>query len=191
MGKRNIKSPCAFLDRDGTIIYDRNYLSDPAQVKLYAFSAQSIKKMRAAGFKVIVITNQSGISRGKFSLKQLDSIHKRFLGLLRQEGAKVDGLYFCPHTDEDDCDCRKPRIGMFLRAAKEHNLDLEKSFMVGDSVRDYLAGIKMGGRGILIRTGHGKSQEKKISDQEKKPTIIVRSLKEAANFIIKSLGRDL
>jgi histidinol-phosphate phosphatase family protein len=186
MAKPNPKSPCVFLDRDGTIIYDRNYLSTPAQVKLYVYAAQSINKLRKAGFKVIVITNQSGISRGKFTFKDLAQIHKRFLSLLKQQGAKIDGLYFCPHQDSDNCNCRKPKIAMVLQAAKDHNLDLKKSFVVGDNTRDYLTGINMGGQGILVKTGHGKIHAQKVKSQSLKPLAICATLKQAVNLIVKN-----
>jgi histidinol-phosphate phosphatase family protein len=190
MEKRNIKNGgelnrAVFLDRDGTMIYDKNYLSSPEQVKLYVYCAQSINKLRKAGFKIIVVTNQSGIARGIFSLDDLKKIHKKFISLLKNQGAKIDGLYFCPHTDEDNCECRKPKLGMVLAAAKEHNLDLKKSYFIGDSVRDYIVGENMGGKGILIRTGSGKKQEKKIKEEKIKPFAVCNTLKDAVNVILK------
>jgi histidinol-phosphate phosphatase family protein len=186
MEKQNIKYPCVFLDRDGTVIYDKNYLSSPSQVKLYSFSAQSINKLHKAGFKVIIITNQSGVAREKFTLKDLDLIHKKFLTLLKQQGAQIDALYFCPHIDEDKCKCRKPKTGMVLEAAKKFNISLKDSFVIGDSIRDYLTGHNMGGKGILIKTGHGTKQEKNLKEQKIQPWAVCRTLKEAVNLIIKS-----
>jgi histidinol-phosphate phosphatase family protein len=174
-----------FLDRDGTIIYDKDYLHSPAQVKLYSFACQCINKLHENGFKVIVITNQSGIARKKFSFRDLEEIHKRMNFLLKEGGAKVDGIYFCPHVDEDKCDCRKPKAGMFFKAKKEHNLDLTKSFMVGDSIRDYLAGYAMGGQGILVKTGHGRKQSLDLPKQKVQPLAVCATLKEAVNFIIR------
>jgi histidinol-phosphate phosphatase family protein len=187
MGKRNFKYPAAFLDRDGTIIYDKNYLSNPDKVKLYSFAAESINRLKSAGFKVIIITNQSGIARGIFSEKDLERVHKKFLSLLKKSGASIDGLYYCPHIDEDKCECRKPKIGMPLQAAKKFNIDLKKSFVVGDSIRDYLTGFNMSGKGILILTGHGKKQLLKVSQEKTKPLAICKNLKQAVNFICKSL----
>ncbi|MDR3243788.1 MAG: HAD family hydrolase [Elusimicrobiota bacterium] len=186
MANKNIKYPCVFLDRDGTIIHDRNYLSSPEQVKLYSFSAKAVQKMQKAGFKVIIITNQSGISRGKFSEKELSLIHKRFISLLKEQGTKIDGLYYCPHIDSDNCLCRKPKIGMFLQAAKEHNIDLKNSYMIGDSVRDYISGVKMGGKGIFVLSGHGKKQKEFIKGQKIKPHAILNNIMQAANMIVKS-----
>jgi D,D-heptose 1,7-bisphosphate phosphatase len=184
MGKNNIKKPAAFLDRDGTLIYDKNYLSSPERVKLYSYSAESIKKLRKAGFKIIVVTNQSGIARGIFNEKDLKKVNKRFVDLLKEQGAKIDGLYYCAHIDENSCDCRKPKTAMALKAAKEHNIDLEKSYTVGDSVRDYMFGYNSGGKGILVLTGHGKEQMKKIKSQKIKPLAVCKTLKQAVNVII-------
>ncbi len=183
MGKRTEKSPAVFLDRDGTIIFDKNYLSSPEQVKVYSYAAGSINKLREAGFKIIVVTNQSGIARGMFTEKDLVKVHKRFISLLKEQGAKIDGLYYCPHLG-DECMCRKPKTGMVLRAAKEHNIDLKKSYTVGDSVRDYLLGYNMGGKGILVLTGHGKKQQRKIKDEKIKPLAVCKTLKLAAGIII-------
>lgn len=185
MGKNNTKKPAAFLDRDGTLIFDKNYLKSPEQVKLYSYSAESVNKLRKAGFKIIIVTNQSGIGRGMFGEKDLKKVNKRFTDLLKEQGAKIDALYYCPHIDEDKCDCRKPNTGMVLKAAKEHNIDLEKSYTVGDSVRDYILGYKSGGKGVLVLTGHGKKQQTKIKEQKIKPLAVCRTLEQAANLIIK------
>jgi histidinol-phosphate phosphatase family protein len=190
MGRKNIKSPAVFLDRDGTVIFDKNYLRFPKQVKVYSFAAESVNKLKTAGFKVIIVTNQSGVSRGMFSEEDLQKVHKRFLTLLKKQGAEIDGLYYCPHIDEDKCRCRKPKTGMVLKAAKEHNIDLKKSFVVGDSIRDYLLGFNMGGKGILTLTGHGKKQVKNVGKETIKPFAICKTLKQAANLICKSVGKN-
>jgi histidinol-phosphate phosphatase family protein len=190
MGNGNKKKPAAFLDRDGTVIFDRNYLSSPSRVKVYAGAAEAVNKLRKAGFKIIIVTNQSGIGRGMFGKKELDAVNKRFFSLLKEHGAKVDALYYCPHTDEDKCACRKPYPGMALRAAKEHNIDLSKSYAVGDSVRDYLLGFNMGGKGLMVLTGHGKKQSKKIKEEKIKPLAVCATLKRAADFIIKHAGKN-
>ncbi|MDR3071753.1 MAG: HAD family hydrolase [Endomicrobium sp.] len=185
MGTRNIKMPAVFLDRDGTVIFDKNYLSSPKQVKLYSFAAQSISKLRAAGFKIIIVTNQSGISRGLFTEKDLEKINKRFISLLKAAGSRIDGLYYCPHIDSDDCCCRKPKIGMILQSVKDFNIDIAKSYTIGDSVRDYMLGFNMGGKGVLVLTGHGKEQKNEVVKQKIKPAAICKTLRQAANFVIK------
>lgn len=185
MGKNSIKKPAAFLDRDGTIIFDKHYLSSPDQIKLYKNAAESINKLRKAGFKIIVVTNQSGIGRGMFTEKDLEKINKKFIKMLKECGAKVDGLYYCPHIDEDNCDCRKPKTGMALQAAKEHNIDFSRSYTVGDSIRDYMLGHNLGAKGILVLTGHGKKQSEKIKKEKIKPFKVCKNLSHAVNLIIK------
>jgi histidinol-phosphate phosphatase family protein len=190
MGKNNKGKPAAFLDRDGTIIFDRNYLSSPSQVKVYACAADAINRLRKAGFKIIIVTNQSGIGRGMFGKKELGAVNKKFMELLKKNGAKIDALYYCPHTDEDECSCRKPKAGMALRAAKERGIDLSKSYAVGDSVRDYLLGFNMGGKGLMVLTGHGKKQSLKIKGEKIKPLAVCATLKQAADFIIKDAEKS-
>jgi D,D-heptose 1,7-bisphosphate phosphatase len=185
MGRGNTKAPAVFLDRDGTVIFDKTYLSSPKQVKLYSFCAESINSLREAGFKIIIVTNQSGIARGMFSEKKLRNVNKKFVSLLKGVGAKIDGLYYCPHVESNGCNCRKPKIGMVLQGAKDLNIDLKKSYTIGDSIRDYLLGINMGGKGILVLTGHGKKQQSKIIDEKIKPMAICKNLKQAARLIIK------
>jgi len=186
MGTSNSKGarPAVFLDRDGTVIHDKNYLSSPDKVKLYKHSADSINKLRKAGFKIIIVTNQSGIARKMFGEKEVKSVNKRVTALLKKQSAKIDGLYYCPHGDEDNCDCRKPGIGMALQAAKEHNIDLKRSYTVGDSVRDYIFGNNSGGKGVLVLTGHGKKQYKKVSGQKLKPLAVCKTLAAATELII-------
>ncbi|GHT62811.1 hypothetical protein AGMMS49531_11040 [Endomicrobiia bacterium] len=185
MGRRNIKVPAVFLDRDGTVIFNKTYLSLPQQVMLYAFCAESINRLRAAGFKIIIVTNQSGVARGMFTEKNLMVANKKFVSLLKNAGAKIDGLYYCPHAESDECNCRKPKVGMVLQGAKDFNIDLKKSYTVGDSIRDYLLGVNMGGKGILVLTGHGKKQQSKIVDEKIKPMAVCKTLKQAVSLIIK------
>ncbi|MDR1522900.1 MAG: HAD family hydrolase [Endomicrobium sp.] len=189
MGKQYIKHPAVFLDRDGTLIYSKNYLSSPGQVKLYSYTAESINKLKRAGFKVIVVTNQSGIARGMFTLKDLDKIHKKFLSLLKIAGASIDGIYFCPHVDADNCQCRKPKVGMVMQGSKDFNIDLKKSYTVGDSIRDYLLGFNVGGKGILVLTGHGKNQKQKINQEKIKPFAVCKDLKQAVNLIVRDVKK--
>jgi histidinol-phosphate phosphatase family protein len=185
VGTNNIKVPAVFLDRDGTVIFDKNYLSLPEQVKLYSYAADSINRLRAAGFKVIIVTNQSGVTRQIFTEQDLRKIHKRFEFLLKKAGAKIDAIYYCPHTDKNFCNCRKPKPGMVLQGAKDFNINLEKSYTVGDSIRDYLLGYNAGGKGILTLTGRGKKQQTEIAQEKIKPMAICKTLKEAVSLIIK------
>ncbi|MCA6071052.1 MAG: HAD-IIIA family hydrolase [Endomicrobium sp.] len=186
MGTRSVKKSAVFLDRDGTLIFDRNYLNSPQQVKLYSFAAESINKLRTAGFKIIIVTNQSGIGRGMITEEELEKVNKKFISLLKIAGAKIDGLYYCPHIDSDNCCCRKPKTGMVMQGSKDFSIDLKKSYTIGDSARDYLLGFNMGGKGILVLTGHGKKQQIKVSKEKIKPFAVCKTLKQAVDLIIKN-----
>ena len=176
-------SPAIFLDRDGTINYDRNYLSDVKQLKLYKHIEKPLLKFREMGFKIVIVTNQSGIARKYFTVTKLKQINSKLIEMLKKLKVKVDGMYYCPHGPNDNCDCRKPKIGMALKAAKELNIDLKKSYMIGDSVRDYIFGYNFGGKGILVLTGHGKKQFLKVKDEKQKPLAVVRSLSQTVGVI--------
>lgn len=144
--------PAVFLDRDGTIIEDRDYLGDPEGVYLLPGAAEAIAALNRAAWPVIVVTNQSGIGRGFFSEADYHAVAARMIELLTAEGASIDATYFCPHAPGvlPDCLCRKPSAGLFEQAAGERGLDLARSHYVGDRVRDLVAGIERGGRGYLI-----------------------------------------
>jgi histidinol phosphatase-like enzyme len=120
----------------------------------------------------------------------LQKINKKFISLLKTTGLKIDDFYYCPHMDSDKCSCRKPKIGMVLQGAKDFNIDLKKSYTVGDSIKDYLLGFNMGGKGILVLTGHGKEQRRKIVKEKIKPFAICKTLKQAVFLIIKDAKKN-
>jgi len=180
---KNKLSPAIFLDRDGTINHDKNYLSDEKQLKLYKNIEKPLIKFKQLGFKIVIVTNQSGIARKYFTVTKLKQINSKLMEMLKDLGVTVDGMYYCPHGPDDDCDCRKPKTGMALRAAKDLKIDLKKSYMIGDSVRDYLFGYNFGGKGILVLTGHGKKQFEKVKKEKQKPLAVVRSLLKTVEVI--------
>ena len=188
MARKNQKSRAVFIDRDGTLIRERNYLRTIKEVKLLPGAVKALKLLRAAGFRLILVTNQSGIARGYLTVKKLKSIHAYLKKLLLGKGAKLDGVYFCPHGPDSKCSCRKPKLGMVRRAQKKFNIDLKRSFSVGDHTRDFLLGSNMGGRGIFILTGHGKEELKKLRKRKGKlkPHRIFKDLLAAAKYIIKN-----
>jgi D-glycero-D-manno-heptose 1,7-bisphosphate phosphatase len=149
-----------FLDRDGTIIADTGYLADPAEVDLLPGAAAAIRRLNQAGFRVIVVTNQSGIARGLLSLDDYRATEHRLDDLLAREQAHVDGHYFCPHLPELSglCECRKPGTLLYRQAAERFSIDLHQSWWIGDRVRDLLPARALGGRGILVLTGAGNSE---------------------------------
>lgn len=145
--------PAVFLDRDGTVIVDRHYLADPAGVELLPGAGQAVARLNAAGVFVVLATNQSGIGRGYFSEAEYAAVHARLVDALAAHGARLDAAYHAPsHEDTDDADAdRKPGAGMFLRAAREHGLDLARSWWVGDRDRDVRPAGRFGARGLLVR----------------------------------------
>ena len=146
-----------FLDRDGTIIEDVDFLRDESEIRLLPGAVEGIRLLREAGFLVIVATNQSGVARGYLTEKKLRAVHTTLLEELARQSARLDAIYYCPHHPEGsvreyaiECDCRKPAPGLLLRAARQWNVNLAASFVVGDSERDVLAGKRAGCRTVLI-----------------------------------------
>jgi D-glycero-D-manno-heptose 1,7-bisphosphate phosphatase len=154
--------PAVFIDRDGTIIHDADYCSDPQQVRLLPRIAEALKRLKSQGFKLIIITNQSGIGRGFFSLEQYRAVEAE---ILRQLGNDlVDATYFCPHLPDNGCNCRKPASGMILQAAREHRVDLRRSFLIGDKESDAECGRNAGVRTIRVRTGLDRETINSVAD---------------------------
>lgn len=182
-----------FLDRDDTLIEDPGYLADPAGVHLLPGAAHAVKALAAGGYKIVVVTNQSGIARGLLSEETLQAIHDELRRQLAEHGAALDAIYYCPFHPEGvveryavESDLRKPRPGMLLQAAREMDLDLKACWMVGDSYRDVEAGQRAGCRTILLRTPHGETPTPGESDQEAaQPDAIAHNLAEAARIILR------
>jgi D-glycero-D-manno-heptose 1,7-bisphosphate phosphatase len=156
------KRAAIFLDRDGVVIEERGYLSAPDMVCLLPGVAETIALLNRVGWRVVIVTNQSGIARGLLTPSALERIHHRLQHLLWCYGARVDGIYVCPHHPEAEidfyrqqCSCRKPQPGLLLQAAEELHLDLSQSWMIGDRVSDLQAGSAVGCRTVLVRTGYG------------------------------------
>lgn len=145
----------ALIDRDGTINVEKHYLSDPEQLELIPGAAAAIRRLNQAGWGVAVITNQSGVGRGYFGLDRLAQVHERLVSMLSAEGARVDGIYICPHAPDDDCACRKPLPGMVEQAVAELHFDPKKAVMIGDKEVDVELGLAVGAKTFLVRTGHG------------------------------------
>jgi len=142
----------AFLDRDGTIIHDANYIRDPNDVALLPGAAAAIAKLNRAGAVVVVVTNQSGIARGWLSTDDYESVRRRIDELLAPEGARIDATYVCPHFPEitGPCDCRKPGLKLFRDAIADFGIDASRSVFVGDRWRDVAPGAALGGRPIFL-----------------------------------------
>ena len=156
-----------FLDRDGTLIEEVNYLDRVDRVELYPWSIDAVRLLNRAGLPVIVATNQSGIARGLFTEAKVDDVHAHISSLLAEGGARIDAYYYCPHHPNGSvaqytrqCECRKPARGLVDRAARELGIDPSASFVVGDRWPDVRLARSVGARGVLVRTGYGASEER-------------------------------
>jgi D-glycero-D-manno-heptose 1,7-bisphosphate phosphatase len=151
------------LDRDGTIIEEREYLSNPTQVRLIPGVGTTLRELREIGFGLVVITNQSAVGRGFFDEARLAQVHQRLKDLLSREGVQLDGLYVCPHKPDDDCDCRKPKLGLLQKASNDLGFRLEDSIVIGDKACDIEMGHAAGALTFLVRTGYGAQFENEVA----------------------------
>jgi len=143
-----------FLDRDGTINVEVDYLSKLEDFEFLPNTITALKKLSDSNFKIIITTNQSAIARGFLDEKELDKIHKHMIRQLSRNGARIDAIYVCPHHPDDNCPCRKPRTGLLKKAAKDFDISLKESYLVGDSTKDIQTGINAGCKTILVKTGY-------------------------------------
>ena len=187
-----MKRAAVFLDRDGNINRDVGYPNSFDQVEIYSYSFEAVRRINQAGLLAIVITNQSGIGRGLIEEPQLWDIHDRMQEAFREEGARLDGIYYCPHfvsssipIYDRDCECRKPRPGMGLRAAAELGIDTSRSYMVGDKVEDVQFGWNLGAKSILVLTGYGQKSLARLTERGKAPEHVAHDLRDAVNWIIE------
>lgn len=178
--------PAVFLDRDGVLIENRaEYVREWSQVLVYPKTYFSLKSIQNAGYKIVIVTNQSAVGRGLITLQTAHAINQRLVGLIRDNGGRVDGVYLCPHQPEDDCECRKPKPGMLLQAARELSLDLSRSWLVGDAWSDVLAGQAASLRGeILVKTGRGLDQLNLPKPAGVRSCYIADDLSDAAQIIV-------
>ncbi len=184
-----------FLDRDGTINEQMGYINHISRFQLLPGVRRAIKQLNDANVPVIVISNQSGLARGYFPEELLSEVHEKMNMLLAEKGAHVDAIHYCPHHPEakkekfrETCDCRKPKPGLVLQAAKELDIDPEKSFVVGDRWSDIKTAVNCGAKSILVRTGYGRGDEKYIgSHQEIQPDIKCDDLTEAVGWILSQI----
>lgn len=181
-----------FIDRDGTLNEEREYISTPGDLHMIPGAAAAVRKLNVHGVATCVFSNQSGIGRGFFTEDDLVHIHDALVGKLRHEGAALDRIYYCPHHPTEgigkyriDCDCRKPKPGMLLRGAMELNLDLTRSFVIGDSVVDIQAGNSVGAKTILVLTGYGTTSLDTCTKENIAINHVAPTIMEAVNFIIQ------
>jgi histidinol-phosphate phosphatase family protein len=185
IAKENLKI-AVFLDRDGTINEDTGYVGRPEDVALINGAPEAIKLLNGIGAKVIVISNQSGVGRGYFTKEAVVKVNRTVEGLLGQKGARIDGFYFCPHHPEDNCKCRKPATGLIDRAASLHKVDVKRSYVVGDKASDVLLAKNAGAKSIMVLTGHGGADVKKLSSI---PDYTAPDVLEAARWIVEDIKK--
>ncbi len=184
--KKNFLERAVFLDRDGVINKEIDHLSDVADFRLLPGVADAIKRIKSRGYRVIVISNQAAVAKGITTLKKVDIVHAAMLHRLSRKGAEIDAVLYCPHHPHGIvkqyailCNCRKPEIGMIQDGARRYNIDVKKSFLVGDTTRDILTGHKAGMKTILVKTGYGGSDKK----HDVVPDFIAKNLLDATKFI--------
>lgn len=172
------------LDRDGVINYDSpHYIKSPDEWIPIPGSLDAIARLNQAGFRVVVASNQSGIGRGLFDMATLNAINDKMHRLLAQVGGRIDAVFYCPHTDEARCDCRKPKPGMIEEIARRYGMDLDGVPCVGDSLRDLQAGVRLGAQPMLVRTGKG--EKTLAAGGLPQGTLVFADLAEAARHIIE------
>jgi D-glycero-D-manno-heptose 1,7-bisphosphate phosphatase len=178
--------PAVFLDRDGVLIENRaDYVRDWSQVAIFPNIFSALASLRLAGYKIVLVTNQSAIGRGLISLQTANEINQKLVDVIQSQGGHVDAIYLCPHHPEEGCLCRKPKPGLLLQAAEELSLDLSRSWMIGDAWSDLLAGQAAKLHGVaMVRTGRGNEQLLQPKPEEVGAFHIFNSISEAAQAIL-------
>ncbi|MCK9392901.1 MAG: HAD family hydrolase [Syntrophales bacterium] len=182
------KSAAVFLDRDGTINEEVGYLDNLEKLRVFPKAFEAVRLINHAGMKTVVITNQSGIGRGLFDEAFVERVHEEMRHIFLKEGAVMDSFYYCPHHPiegigpyRQTCSCRKPEPGLLLKAAKDLDIDLGKSYMIGDMPKDVEVGQRAGAKGILVRTGYGKV----AGMGSTRPDYIAQDILEAVRWIMQ------
>jgi histidinol-phosphate phosphatase family protein len=188
MDRAAVGQRAAFIDRDGTLIEERGDLGDPADVFPIPGAVEAVRRLQEAGLRAVLVTNQSGIAKGLFSLEDYKAVQRRLEQLLQEQGVSLDRVYYCPHHPDvtGSCDCRKPGEGMYRKAERDLSLDLSRSFYVGDRWRDVAVTERVGGTGIIVRTGAAGQGAPPDVDR----TRFVDDLAEAADRILASLKSE-
>jgi D-glycero-D-manno-heptose 1,7-bisphosphate phosphatase len=188
------KNIAVFLDRDGTINEEVNFVKSVEELKLIPGASKAINRMNSLGLKTFILSNQSGIARGFFTEEELAVINAKLLELLSVENASIDSIYYCPHHPEGiikefaiNCNCRKPKIGMVLAAAEKYDVDIKKSFVIGDMLRDLECGKNAGMKSILVLTGKGKETLNSLKTGSLQPDFIADDLIHALEYIEKNI----
>ena len=191
-----MSSPAVFVDRDGTVTREVGYVNHLDRLELESGAAAGLREMQDAGLKLVVISNQAGAARGYFPASLIDVVNDRMCALLKTHGVQLDGVYYCPHHPtagepplRQECECRKPKPGMIARAAADLDIDLSRSYMVGDRLNDVLCGQNAGVKSLLVLTGYGKGDfTYRTHTLSQPPAAVCSDLREAAYWILCDLG---
>ena len=173
-----MKQKAVFIDRDGTLIEEVNFLHRVEELQFFPFTDQAIRLLKDNGFLVVLVTNQSGIGRGIYTEGDMHAVHAQIQTDLT---AKLDAIYFCPHLPDDECACRKPRLGMIESALADFPIELENSWMIGDKNLDVELGLNAGIKPVLVMTGYG---EKHLPELERPPFAVAENLLEAVKIVL-------
>ncbi|MFZ0050362.1 MAG: HAD family hydrolase [Desulfobaccales bacterium] len=185
-----MQSPAVFLDRDGTINEEMGYINHLSRFRVFPQAAPAIRRLNEAGLKVVVISNQSGAARGYFPPAFVEEVQRHLSQLLADRGARLDGLYVCTHHPSARCSCRKPNTELILRAARDLDLDLKRSYLVGDRYIDVQTAANAGVKGVLVLTGYGRGEFEFIRSQSAvQPVYVARDLEAAAAWILEDLKK--
>ncbi len=193
-----MKLPTIFIDRDGTINKEAGYMNHPDSFEIYPFVYQAIRLLNRHNILAVVITNQAGIARGYFPESVMHALHEKMFRECEKHGAEINGLYYCPHHPSSkipelaiDCNCRKPKTGMFEQAVKELPINTSKTYMVGDKFSDIKFGYNCGAKTVMVKTGYGKGEiELKYEKQTILPDAIKNNLLDAVIWILKDLKNN-
>jgi D-glycero-D-manno-heptose 1,7-bisphosphate phosphatase len=188
---RNPQSKAIFIDRDGTINEDLGYIATAGDLIIYPWVAEAVRLINDAGLKAIVVTNQSGIARGMYTEGDLTAVHDRLIDQLGGQGARIDAVYYCPHHPDygseryrKECQCRKPQPGMLRAAAREHDIDLARSWVIGDKASDINLASAVGARGVLVLTGYGSETLAQRERWPCEPEFVSDNLLDAVRMIL-------
>lgn len=179
-----MKKRAVFLDRDGTLCEEVDYLSRAEDLLIFPFASKAVKLLNDNDFYVVLITNQSGIARKFFSEDDLRQIHQKLVDELAASGAKLDAIYYCPHDSADNCGCRKPKTNLIEKASTDFEIDVPNSWMIGDKAIDVETGFNAHTNTILVLTGYGRRE---LPNLEQEPDLIAENLLTAAEFIVRGL----
>ena len=179
--------PAVFLDRDGTLSHEVGYVNDLSRFELYPYSVAAVRALNRAGFLAIVATNQAGVARGYYPESLIHEVHDALRARMSEGGARLDGVYVCMHHPSvgeppyrQECDCRKPRPGMLLRAARELDVELRRSYVIGDREGDLKLAWSVGARAVLVKSGYGRGELRWNAPQwERQPDFVAEHLLEA------------